>query len=313
MGTVHDLILRKGKQGSLLEAEDDRQHRAILTAASYLGDEGSDNYFLFSGWALSGLPHRRVPDEKEWRIETDHVTLLVEPGRRVLPDGTNPFVGVPYGSRARLIMLFLQTEALRRNSREIELGSTLTAWMQRLGVPKGGRSFNEVRDQADRVSRCRITFHMTRNGRTSLVNQNILDAAVFLDRQDSDQGKLFPEVAKLSEGFFDQLKKHPVPVEETAIRALNNNSMALDIYCWLAYRLHSLSGPTPITWSAIYKQFGAGFKMQKHFKPTFLDNLALALAVYPAAKVVICDERNQLVLHPSPPPLAKKVFALGAP
>jgi len=34
-------------------------------------------------------------------------------------------VGVPYGSRARLIVLYLQSEALKTNSREVELGKTL--------------------------------------------------------------------------------------------------------------------------------------------------------------------------------------------
>ena len=38
------------------------------------------------------------------------------------------------------------------------------------------------------------------------------------------------EVAKLSEGFYEALKKHPIPLEEAAIRALANNSAALDCY-----------------------------------------------------------------------------------
>ena len=38
-------------------------------------------------------------------------------------------VGVPYGSRARLIILYLQSEALKTQSREVELGKTLHAWL----------------------------------------------------------------------------------------------------------------------------------------------------------------------------------------
>jgi Plasmid encoded RepA protein len=313
MSRLHDLLLQQGRQSLLTDAETNQDHRAILAAANYLSDESNDAYFLFAGWALSGLPHRRIPDEREWRIETDYVTLLVEPGRRPQANGENPHVGVPYGTRARLIMLYLQTEALRTNSREIALGGSLRAWMSRLGIAVGGRSLKEVRDQADRISRCRLTFHMTRNGRTSLVNQNIVDTAMFLDDTGTTQGqgKLFLEVAKLSEGFFDQLKKHPVPVEEAAIRQLNNNSMALDIYCWLAYRLHSLKGPTKLTWTAIFKQFGAGFSLMKHFKPEFLNNLQLALAVYPAANVSLDDHDSSLTIYPSPSPVAKRLIAVS--
>jgi hypothetical protein len=88
------------------------------------------------------------------------------------------WVGVPYGSRARLILLYLQSEALRTQSRDIELGRSLHAWLGRLGIPIGGKSFKDVREQANRLSRCRLTFHVKYGG---LVNQNIVDTAMFVD------------------------------------------------------------------------------------------------------------------------------------
>ncbi len=54
-------------------------------------------------------------------------------------------------------------------------------------------------------------------------------------------------------------------------------------------------------------QFGNGYKEQFHFKPRFLENLALAMAVYPDAKVDI-DERG-LTLKPSKPPVPQKTAA----
>jgi hypothetical protein len=206
-------------------------------------------------------------------------------------------------------MLYLQTEALRTNSREIELGKSLRDWLMRLGIPIGGKSLKDVREQAERISRCRLSFHIQAGGRAGLVNQNIVDTAMFVDGAEPGQGSLFLETAKLSESFYEQLKKHPVPLEEAAIRAINNNSMALDLYCWLAYRLHVLTAPRPITWKALMGQFGAGYKEQFHFKPRFLENLYLALAVYRDANVEI-DERG-LILRPSRPPVAPKQCILG--
>jgi hypothetical protein len=79
--------------------------------------------------------------------------------------------------------------------------------------------------------------------------------------------------------------------------------MALDLYVWLAYRLHVLKLPTPVRWAALHGQFGGGFKALRHFRPTFLTNLRLALATYPEARV---DENEQgVILHPSRPPVAK--------
>jgi hypothetical protein len=163
----------------------------------------------------------------------------------VADDGTQTFefVGVPFGSHARLILLYLQTEALRTGSREVELGGSMRAWLARVGIPAGGMSGKSVRDQCERISRCKLSFDIATGGRTSgLVQQTIVDRALFLESDEGAgrQGRLSLETAKLSEGFFEQLKKHPVPLEEAAIKALSNNAPALDVYLWLAYRLHVL-------------------------------------------------------------------------
>ena len=303
MGTLHELIETHGRSAALA-AEIDR--RVVDAAMRYMNDEDGDVGFVYSGWAQAALPHRRLGDDETWQLSTEKVTLLVEPGKRIA-DGRPVSVGVPYGSRARLIMLYLQTEALRTGSREVELGRSLRAWLARLGIPPGGKSIKEVREQAERISRCRLTFHIQQGGRAGLLNQHIVDTALFLDGDDPAQGSLFLETARLSETFFDQLQRHPVPIEEAAIRAINNNSMALDIYCWLAYRLHVLPGSRAITWKALHAQFGGGFSRLDHFRPRFLENLQLALAVYRDARVDV--SAKGVVLQPSRPPVPPKLPA----
>ena len=115
---------------------------------------------------------------------------------------------------------------------------------------------------------------------------------------------MFIETAKLSEMFFDQLKRHAVPIDEAAVRQIANNSMALDVYCWLAYRLHSLPGPTPVSWAALYAQFGQGYARRDHFRGKFKETLELAMSVYPGADVT--EAERGLLLKPSRPPVAGK-------
>ena len=105
-----------------------------------------------------------------------------------------------------------------------------------------------------------MTFHVQQGGRAGLINQNIVDAAMFVAGDDGGQDSLFVETARLSETFFQQLQKHPVPLEEPAIKAISNNSQALDVYCWLAYRLHGLPASRTITWPSLYAQFGSSYK-----------------------------------------------------
>lgn len=135
-----------------------------------------------------------------------------------------------------------------------------------------------------------------------------MDDAIFLDQADTGQGSLFVETANLSEKFFLELQRHPVPLEEAAVRALSNNSMALDLYAWLAYRLHVLKGTTPVSWSALKGQFGTGFSSMRHFRETFLSNLRLALAVYREARVEVVD--RGMDLYPSPPPVKPRQVAV---
>lgn len=306
MGTVHDIIEARGKKAAL-EADLDR--RVVEAAAQYMADEDSGIGFLYSGWCQAALPHRRLPDGQSWQIKTERVTLAVEPGLRPGPNGDLVPGGVAYGSRARLIMLYLQSTSLRTSSREVELGRSLREWLFRMGIPQGGKSQRDVREQAERISRCRFTFHVQQGNRVGLVNQNVVDTAMFVSNGDNgEQGSLFLETARLSEIFFDLLKKHPVPIEEAAIRAINNNSVAIDLYAWLAYRLHSLNKPTPVSWTALKAQFGNGVGRMDNFRMRFLENLRLALAAYRDARVDV--EERGLILHPSRPPIATKEKAI---
>jgi hypothetical protein len=305
LGTIHQLLEVHGKQAAL---QFDVDRRVLEAAHDYMSDEEGGVGFIYSGFAQAALPHKKLADDAVWQIQTERVMLLVEPGRRAVRDGVPVAVGVPYGSKARLIMLYLMGKALETNCREVELGKSLRSWLEKMGIPQGGKSIRDVKEQAERISRCRLSFQIQQDGRTGLVNQNIVDSALFFDAEEPDQGSLFLEKAKLSESFFDQLKKHPVPLEEAAIRAINGHSMALDLYCWLAYRLHVLPGARTVSWKALKSQFGTGFSRIDHFRPTFKDNLALALAVYPAASVEVTE--RGLILQPSKPPVAPKISLL---
>ena len=273
-------------------------------AAAYLSSEESDIGYLFSGWAQAALPHRRLPDDVAWQVTTDRVTLIVQPGLRPAPGGVPVSVGVASGFRARLILLYLQTEAVRTNSREVELGPSLHAWLRRLEIPIGGKQMATVRDQAERISRCRLSFQIKQGNRTGLVNQHILDTSMFIEAK-PPRAACSSKRPALSQSFFDELKKHPVPVEEAAVRQIANNSMALDVYCWLAYRLHSLNGPITVSWKALHGQFGRAVARLDHFKEHFRSVLALAMSVYPDANVEESPNGTGLILKPSRPPVAK--------
>ena len=312
MGTVHRLVIEHGREAAMKKVDPAERH-LVRIAADILAEDDDAIGVTYSGFCQASLPHKKLPAEKEWIRRSERLTLMIEPGRLIRP-GTSEgeFVGVPFGSRARLILLYLQTQALRSRSREVELGRSMREWLRRLGIAQGGKSIREVLDQATRLSICKLTFfYQNANGGTGFSSERIVDDGVlFLEPSAEDrQGHLFVETVRLSQSFYDALSRHPVPLWEPAIRAIQNNSMGLDLYVWLAYRLHVLSKPTSIRWPRLHQQFGAGFKSQRQFKPTFIGNLKLALAVYPDAGVEIEDEGVRLL--PSRPPVPERQLLRG--
>ena len=124
------------------------------------------------------------------------------------------------------------------------------------------------------------------------------------------QESLWEDGVELDATFYQALCRHPVPLLEAAIRQLRDRSMSLDLYVWLAWRLHTLERETPISWPALFGQFGEGYAQLRHFRPRFTDALGAAVAAYPEARVDI--EKNGIRLRPSRPPIGKRQSAILA-
>ena len=299
MGEVHQLILREGLEGARSKAESRADRQAVEAAAAVMAEEVSRLGITHAGFAMTSLPHKRI-EEPLWRRQGHRTTLLVESGRT----GKGGWIGVPYGSMARLILLYLQTEAIRTNDPEVELGRSMHAWLSRMGISAGGKNYKLVGEQARRISACRLTFLTEVPGAELRHNGAFVQNAITLTTAADDrQRALWQDRVRLDDGFWRSLREHPVPVREEAVRAIGARSLALDVYIWLAYRLHSLTRSTSVTWTALHGQFGAGFKAVRQLKPTFREALGLALAVYPEARVDL--DAAGVVLHPSPPAIPR--------
>lgn len=169
-----------------------------------------------------------------------------------------------------------------------------------------GYQIATVRDQAEqRISGGRLSFQMRQGTRTGLVNQHVLETSMFIE-DDTAQAGLLVETASPSPSCFEELKKHPVPVEEVAVRQIANNGSALDAYCRLAYRLHSLKEPITASSEALHGQFGRSVARLDHFKDHFRSILRLATSAYPDANREEAPSGAGLILKSSRPPVPGK-------
>src|SRR4051794_28258181 len=120
MAEVHQMILAHGIEGARRLAATAHERALVEAAYHVLGEENEGIGFTYSGFALTSLPHKQ-PDEAVWKREGHNLTLVLQSG----VDRQGVTVGLPYGSYARFILLFLQSEAVKSRSREIELGRSM--------------------------------------------------------------------------------------------------------------------------------------------------------------------------------------------
>lgn len=301
---VHRLVLLHGRDRARQMVQ--HHHRQLVDiAAEVLADETQAVGISYTGFCLTSLPHKRLPDDQAWKKVGHRVSLIVEPGH-MLSGGEPKLYGVPYGARARMVLLYLQTQAVRTKSREVELGRSMRAWLERMGVSVGGETARAFREQATRISACSLKFFWE-NDRRSVgwtAGRIVTSGLSFHAVEDSGQESLWDDRVELDPTFYKALKDHPVPLQEAAIRQLRDRSMSLDLYVWLAWRLHTLEQDTPISWPAIFGQFGEGYRELRHFKPRFLEALSAAVAAYPEARVAVGNEGIRL--RPSRAPVAKR-------
>ena len=302
---VHRLVLLHGREAAREMVPHERR-TLVDIAAEVLADETQSIGISYTGFCLTSLPHKRLADDQAWEKKGHKVSLLIEPGR-MKTKGKTVLYGVPYGARARMILLYLQTQAVRTGSREIELGRSMRAWLERMGVAYGGETAKALREQAARISACSLKFFWEddRRGAEGWAAGRIVTSGLRFHAAGGEaQEVLWEDRVELDATFYQALCKHPVPLLEAAIRQLRDRSMSLDLYVWLAWRLHTLDRETPISWPAIFGQFGEGYAQLRHFKPRFIEALAAAVAAYPDAKVDVGDAGVRL--RPSRPPIGKR-------
>lgn len=292
---------------------------------------GADDLsFLHSGLCQTCLPHSRPTSNiAVWRRSSGRFSLIVSPGivdeappaargRQPTPvEIERMYVGVPYGSKARLILIYLQTEGMR--SRTVSLGPTLSAFLRSLGLPVSGGprgSIRAIREQSLRIARCTFTMQWTdvdANGaeRTLISDSKIVDG---LELWRSAKGEEWTGTVELGARFHEHLREHAVPLDKRGIAHLSGNSLGLDLYALFAYRLPRLSKEVHLRWTNLQAQLGAELRETKELARRVREVMPDVATAYPHANVEVTA--TGLLLKPSKPAVPKTTtrgFRLASP
>lgn len=309
------------EQGSLIPEE--RSSRFASLYDAHLAIESEDAWragevgYICRALVQATLPYREPKgNPPAWGRTNGKVSLVIQPGYylkidtvvekgRKRQEQTAVSLGYPYGAIPRLLLAWIGREVKLKKDREIVLGNSLAKFMQDLGMntATGGKngSITRLREQMRRTFSAKIAILDNpepgnvdwRSDAFALVDKS----QIWWDSDTPDQSSLWDSKIQLSERFFEELVRSPVPVDMRALRDLKNSPSALDLYCYLTYRMFTLRKQTTVPWESLQMQFGSEVANPRKFRWQFIQALKSVLTVYPEAKV----ETSQagLILKPS--------------
>src|SRR6202035_2228761 len=165
-----------------------------------------DLAFTHSVLAQTSLPTAKPPDGMlRWERRQGRATLLVVAGEALDPR-TQQFVQVPlpYGPKARLLLMHLNSEAVRHQSPVIPVEDSMTAFFRRLmGRTQDGRQVRMLKSQL--TSLAAATFRMgivQDNDRALQVDTKVVTAFDLWPENVAGQRVLWPSMLRLSADYF---------------------------------------------------------------------------------------------------------------
>ena len=245
---------------------------------------GEDMAFTHAVLCQVGLPRAKV-DGREFMRQSGAAWVNVQAG--YLDEGNGPVLQpVPYGVMPRLGLAWVSTFAVRNKEREIPIGDSAAQFLRLMGMESDGRRYTTLRKQMHALAAARLQLGF--KGRT-YNGQPVQQFDAWVSNKDTHQRALWPGVMVLSEDYYGSLIESAVPLDNRALHALKGSALALDVYAWLAHRLHRIDGRgVTLHWKSLREQFAQEYQGKdpdKDFKKEFLPALKKVLAVYPQAKV----------------------------
>lgn len=270
-----------------------------------------DAIFQHSVLCQTFLPYRNPGDAiRLWQQKQGNVSLALQAGNLLNPaTGEYEPIGLPFGTKSRLILAHINSQAIKKQSPSLNIEDSMTAFIKSLGLGTDGRTMQEVKEQLRRLNTSVISLGYSDGERGMQVDLKIMKAFDLWFPKDERQRVFWTSQVQLTDDYFNSLMHHAIPLDERALAALSHNAMALDIYAWLAQRLHRIEFGKPqfVAWKNLKDQFGCNYGEMKKFKQVFRRTLAIVRLQYMKAKFEEVPNKG-LLLHHSPTPIPQKTF-----
>lgn len=219
---------------------------------------------------------KKKPDSNVYRKQAGNRTLVIASG---YDSAGNP-LGIPYGPRARLIMMWLamlvkvQTDP-RDPAPRLSIAGTYTEFLRSMGYEQRGRAWRELQTHLDMFLNCQISvFDMSNAGNggperrfNRLVSR---ESQMWFNQSAPEQQGLWPNYIQLTAEFTDILRRSPIPVDIETVKAFKDNALALDLYAFLSHASFTAwtkkAASEVISWRRLHERFGEGYTQLRDFR-----------------------------------------------
>ena len=278
-----------------------RSHFTQLDQVTQLvgaSEADADLGFMARMLALCSLPLTNLGDQLQYVRRNGPFTLYM-----TVSGGAK----LPYGNIPRLLLAWVCTEAVRTQNRELVLGDSLSAFMRSVGVYNtGGSVRSRLQDQRRRLFNVHVQLGYEHEHGAVSVNSQIADRTEFWwNPKRPDDRTLWKNKIELGEKFFEEVIRHPVPLDLNILKTMKRSSLGLDLYMWLTYRTFTLKAPLRLSWPRLYRQFGSNpaqasnTNIVNDFRTKCLRELTKIKSAWP--DLHYSTPKGVLLLSPSPP------------
>ena len=102
------------------------QQRLMNAAEATASAEQRELLYQHTVFCQTSLPYRDPGNLRTWERENGIARLKINAGEAMHPDGHFVQVGLPFGPKARMILMHINQQALRSQSPEIDVQDTLS-------------------------------------------------------------------------------------------------------------------------------------------------------------------------------------------
>src|SRR5579884_3651850 len=260
------------------------------------------------------MPTRHSEHNKQlWQVNCGRASLLFRAGILVKPGEPGTFKNcmVPAGPKARIINAYVNDYIFRHRTPTVDLGGSLRQTMERMNIAICGKNGKLLQREVENFAAAEINLGVwDEQGNAHQHRAFVAETMSFWIEKNPDQMTIWNPEMTVSGAYYHAVTDDDrmAPYYWPALVALQNDTRAMDIHCFLVYRLRNgLKRPVVLHAKVLHAMFGQDIKDLKKFWQVFKKSLLAAHKWYPKAQIEI--KNDCIILKDSPPLIPHRKMA----